>query len=47
MAASDSCLKEPVETFLAIVQTGAEVCNDFVPPAFGGTEGFEQFLLGG
>jgi hypothetical protein len=37
--------EEPVQTFLAIVQTGAEIGEDLVPSAFGGAERFEQFLL--
>jgi hypothetical protein len=31
--------------YLAIVQAGAEIGGDLVPPAFGGAERFEQFLL--
>jgi hypothetical protein len=29
--------EEPVQAFLAIVQTGAEIGRDLVPPAFGGS----------
>src|SRR5215831_20960003 len=37
--------KQAVEALLSVVQARAEISDHLVPPAFGGAEGFEQFLL--
>ena len=37
--------KQAVEALLSVVRARAEISDHLVPPAFGGAEGFEQFLL--